>query len=138
LASAAVIWDHISETVVAPQIEAILEANGLLKGLKGIDMLDRIRKSPQDFIPKVGPLKDLPRLIETGKKVVNVESTMESFALAAVAANVQPGHAEGESLAAHLFARLSREGIDIMRTASQTMEGAQGKIAQALMERAPN
>jgi hypothetical protein len=137
LASAAVVWNHIIDTLVVPQIEAILDENGLLKGLKGIDMLDRIQRSPQDFIPKVGPLKELPRLIETGKKVLSVEENMESFALAAAAANAQAHTAESERLAAHLFARLSQEGTDIMRTASQAMEGPQGKIAQALMERAP-
>jgi hypothetical protein len=137
LAAAAVVWEHVRDAVVTPQIETILQENGLANGVAGLEMLNRIRNSPQDFIPKVGPLKDIPRLIETAKKVVNVEENMESYALAAAEANAQVGTAESESLASQLFAGLSQEGIEIMRTASEAMDGAQGKIAQALMQRAP-
>ncbi|MEO8419743.1 MAG: hypothetical protein ABI457_00990 [Hyphomicrobium sp.] len=137
LAAAAVVWEHVRDAVVTPQIETILQENGLANGVAGLEMLNRIRNSPQDFIPKVGPLKDIPRLIETAKKVVNVEENMESYALAAAEANAQVGTAESESLASQLFAGLSQEGIEIMRTASEAMNGAQGKIAQALMQRAP-
>jgi hypothetical protein len=140
LAAAAVVWEHVRDTVVAPQIEAVLHENGLANGIEGLEMLNRIRNSPQDFIPKIGPLKDIPRLIDTAKKVVGVEENWESYALAAADANAnaQVGTAEGESLAAHLFAGLSKEGIEIMRTASDAVDGPQGKIAQLLMERAPN
>jgi hypothetical protein len=137
LAAAAVVWEYVRDAVVAPEIEKVLQENGLANGVTGLEMLNRIRNSPEDFIPKVGPLKDIPRLVETARKVVRVEEDMESYALAAAEANAQVGTAESESLAAHLFAGLSQEGIDIMRTASGAMDGAQGKIVQALTQRAP-
>jgi hypothetical protein len=137
LATAAVIWNHIKNTVVIPQIEQILKANGLSNGVKGVAMIDQIQKSPQDFLPKVGPLKDLPRLIETGKKILNIEENMESFALGAAGATGQIGTAESDILVGHIFHGLSKSGTDIMRTASGAMEGIQGKVAQVLMERAP-
>jgi hypothetical protein len=137
LATAAVIWNHIKNTVVIPQIEQILKANGLSNGVKGMAMIDQIQKSPQDFLPKVGPLKDLPRLIETGKKILSIEENMESFALGAAGATGQIGTAESDILVGHVFHGLSKSGTDIMRTASGAMEGIQGKVAQVLMERAP-
>ena len=137
LAAAAVVWEHVRDAVVAPEIEKVLQESGLANGVAGLEMLNRIRSSPQDFLPKIGPLKDIPRLIETAKKVVGVEENMESYALAAAEANAQVGTAESESLISHLYAGLSQQGIEIMRTASEAMDGAQGKIAQALMQRAP-
>lgn len=137
LAGAAVVWAHVRNEVVVPAIESVLESNGLLGGVKGVELLDRIRKSPQDFIPKVGPLKDLPRLIETGEKVLGVEQNMESFALAATEANAEAGTAQSDPLVEHLFSRLNEQGLGIMRTASEAMDGPFGRIAQTLMQRAP-
>jgi hypothetical protein len=122
---------------VVPQIETILEENGLSNGVAGLQMLNRIRESPQDFLPKVGPLKDIPRLIDTAKKVVDVEENMETLALAAATSNAQADTAESQALIARLFSGLNREGIEIMRTASEAMDGPRGKIVQVLMERAP-
>jgi hypothetical protein len=137
LAAAAVVWEHVRDTVVVPQIETILEENGLSNGVAGLQMLNRIRESPQDFLPKVGPLKDIPRLIDTAKKVVDVEENMETLALAAATSNAQADTAESQALIARLFSGLNREGIEIMRTASEAMDGPRGKIVQVLMERAP-
>lgn len=137
LAAATIVWDHVKNKVVVPNIERVLRANGLLKGVRGVALLDKIQNRPQDFLPTVGPLKDLSRLIETGKKVLAVEESMESFALAAAEANAQRDTAASESLSKHLFMSLGKQGTDIMRTASGEMEGPMGKIAQTLMERAP-
>ena len=105
---------------MVPQIETILEENGLLNGVKGIEMLDRIRTSPQDFLPKVGPLKDLPRLIETAKKVVGVEENMEAFALAAAATNAQVGTAE-LYLDCESFCRVARASCTVVMNCAGKM-----------------
>lgn len=137
LAAATILWNHIKENVVIPQIEQVLEKNGLLESVRGIALMDKIRRNPQDFLPKVGPLKDLPRLIEVSKQIVMIEELWEMYALAAADATGQVGTVESDTLIIHIFSSLGKSGLEIMRTASGAMEGTQGKIARALMERAP-
>ena len=137
LAAATILWNHIKENVVIPQIERVLEENGLLESVRGIAFMDKLRRRPQDLLPKIGPLKDLPRLIEVSKQIVMIEENWELFALAAADATGRIETAESDTLVVHIFDSLGKSGVEIMRTASGAMEGTQGKIARALMERAP-
>lgn len=137
LAAAAILWNNIKEKIVIPQMEQILGRNGLLKGVRGIALMDKIRRSPKDFLPKVGAFKDLPRLIEVSEQIVTIEENWESYALATADASGQLGIAESDTLIVHIFSSLGKSGAEIMRTASGAMEGTQGKIARASMERAP-
>ncbi|TRX03229.1 hypothetical protein [Flavobacterium gawalongense] len=137
LAAGTFTWNQIKNDIVIPEIEKILKKNGLLYGLKGMAMIDQIRKNPQKFIPKVGPLKDIERLIETEKKVLSIEENFESYSLAAANANAQIGTKESDKLVEQVFLSLGKQATDIMRTASGSIEGPLGQIARVIMERGP-
>lgn len=137
IAACSIVWDHAVKTIVIPQIEKFLEKNRLLGVVRDIQLMDRIRDHPEEFIPKTFPRKDIERLIEVERKVIDIEANFESFALTVADSNVQGDIAESERLAHALFFEVNKRGIEVMHEAAGTMKGPLGKISRWLMENAP-
>lgn len=133
-AATALVWDYVYEKVVKPELIAILEKNNLPTGIEVVEVLNKIRETPEDLIPRLGPLRDMPRLISTMRLVASIETEFEDWATRAAEALAQPGNQSAQLLSKELFPYVDKKGLEIMKTASDTMDGAAGRLAQLIIE----
>lgn len=137
LAAATLVWDHVQARVVMPAVEAFLDANGLLEGKNAVDVMLRLKDHPEDLVPKVGALRELPRIIETARRVVEVETDFEVWATLAADALARGDTKPDPGLVEDLFRGVDRKGVAIMKAAADADDGVLGKLTELLMDRAP-
>ncbi|MFO0934803.1 MAG: hypothetical protein U1E39_19125 [Planctomycetota bacterium] len=137
LAAATLVWDHVQARVVMPAVEAFLDANGLLEGKNAVDVMLRLKDHPEDLVPKVGALRELPRIVETARRVVEVEADFEVWATLAADALARGDTKPDPGLVEDLFRGVDRKGVAVMKAAADADDGVVGKLTELLMDRAP-
>ena len=136
-AAVALVWDYVYDNAIKPELTAILENNNLHTGMEMVETLKKIRDNPEEMIPRLGPLRDMPRLITTMRLVASIEPEFENWAARAAEALAQPGNQTAQHIAQELFPAIDKKGLEIIKTASDSMDGTVEQLAQAIARHAP-
>lgn len=137
-AATAAVWNHVRTTIVMPQLERFLMANGLLKGMPLGDAIRRIGANPQELIQTTGRLKEWQTMINVQKKILELPEYFSASASAVADAMGNP-HSDhyADFLAKDIHSGLSQREIGIMNKATESMPVWLRKIVQKWVKSAP-
>lgn len=134
-AASVVAWDWIKDKVVVPAAEKFLEDNGIKEHVELLQLADKIKKNPLELFSSYDHIKNVNVLIEAEKKVLGLFDHFQEYALKATDALAHGDVAEVQRLANDLFDDLDKNSLELVKTASQSMEGSIGKIITILVNK---